>query len=59
MVYSDKKCPDCDSSNILSLADKQNEEDTFNCKDCNRTWSTSYLDCKACLDVAIYCGCHN
>ena len=59
MVYSDKRCPDCESDSIIKLVDKQNDEDTFNCKDCNTIWSTSYRYCKACLDVVIYCSCHN
>ena len=59
MIYSDKECPDCKSTNFGKLIDKRYEEDTFNCNDCNRTWSKYVKYCKVCLDVVIYCGCHN
>ena len=59
MAFSVKECPDCKSININEMVEKQYDEDRYNCSDCNRTWSKNALYCKACLDVVIYCGCHN
>ena len=57
MIYSDKECQDCQSTNFGKLEEKRYDEDTFNCNDCNRTWSGYVKYCKACLDVVIYCSC--
>ena len=46
MIYSDKECPDCQSTNFGKLKEKRYDEDTFNCNDCNRTWSGYVKYCK-------------
>ena len=51
-------CPDCDSEKIIQLEWKPYDEQTYKCKNCKRTWDKNTKYCKVCLDVIIFCKCH-
>jgi len=55
-------CPSflCKSTDIIKIKKRSYhyENDIYKCNDCRTEWSKDTMYCTKCLDVAMYCKCH-